>query len=169
MIQTHSYTKWESIHFLRRIKVIDPNPRETIPLRHSLTLSPLCYYTSKGISVSQGYTLPVWCYASQVMIGVLRQPCLSEGCISRNRLYAAHFFVCWWVKAQRSYSTALQEDLMIQDPWASCAWQPLRHLATWLMLDSRNLTSNWLTSCFFFPMKTMEDESAKEEEGTRVI
>lgn len=38
-----------------------------------------------------GYTLPVWCYASQVMVGIT-SAFLFEGRISRNKLYTALFF-----------------------------------------------------------------------------
>lgn len=70
----------------------------------------LCFYTSKDSSVSLGYTLPVWCCVSQVMVNVT-SALHFEGRVWKIRL-TQH--ISWL-----SHSTTLGLALMTRDPWAS--------------------------------------------------
>lgn len=124
-IQTHSSIK--SNRFLSCIKVISPNYRDETPLWHCLH----SVMTSKGVWVSQGYSLPVWCYDSQVIVWVTSAFSLKT--VSQEIRSA----FCRQSKAQNSYPTTLLRGF---DDTGPLSLVTLWLLRTWLMmLADRNI------------------------------
>lgn len=117
-IQTHSSIK--SNHFLSCIKVISPNYRDKTPLWHCLH----SVMTSKGVWVSQGYSLPVWCYDSQVIVWVTSACLFFEDRISRNTQHIlstkqgskflpnSPFKRIWWHRTLESCNSLTSENLI---------------------------------------------------------
>lgn len=138
------------------------NPIQTPEMR-LLWLSPLQHYTSKGVSVSQGYTLPVWCYASQVTVWVTSPFFFWRLFFS----FTQHFFFFFFFTREVSKVLLDSTSRGIDDTWPLSllvTWQPSQNSLTWRSCWTKE--SGWLPSCFLSTQK-MKDESTGD--GKRVI
>lgn len=129
----------KSIYFPSPVKVTDPNlqRRDSSPALADFVCS-LSLHFKRRLSFT-GLHSSCW---------VLSFPGNGLGYISPLFLKAAFqkisfaqhifFWVSWWGKAQKSYSTALQEDLMMRGPRAAC-----------FITASQTSAPSWLMPCLY--------------------